>query len=101
MDRHGNAAAYFDTCSPDVLVDNPAGGYTTRGIRSERHNVESGLALGVRMRPTGIVTGPGITIYEAAYENPAEHPHHCPPLHTEIRVHPRGRTTRLFLHFGA
>ena len=100
MEQSGNAAAYFDACGPDVLVDNPGGRYSTRGITTERHNVESGLALGVNLVPTGIVTGAGITVYEASYENPSEHPTHCPPLHTEVRIHPTGATTRLILHFG-
>lgn len=80
MEQSCNAAAYFDACSPDVLVDNPAGGYSTRGITTERHNVETGLAFGVHLVPTGIVTGPSVTIYEASYQNPPEDPYHCPPL---------------------
>ena len=100
MESHGSAGAYFDDCSPDVVIDNPTAGYATRGLAGERHNVEAGLALGVRLRPTEIVAAPGITIYEATYENPPEHPNHCPPLHTEIRLHPAGRTTRLILQFG-
>ena len=101
MEQSCNAAAYFDACSPDVLVDNPGARYSTRGMTTERNNVETGLALGVHLVPTGIVTGPSVTIYEAKYENPSEHPNHCPPLHTEVRIHPAGRTTRLILHFGS
>jgi len=101
MEREGVARLYFAHCAPDVLVDNPGAGYRTRGIQGERGTVEEGLDVGVRLRPTGIVASPGITILEAAYENPPDHPDHCPPLHTEIRIHPGGKTDRLILHFGS
>jgi RNA polymerase sigma factor (sigma-70 family) len=101
MERYGSAARYFASCADDVVVENSSGGYRELGAATERRNVENGLALGVRLRPTGIVASPGITIFEADYDNPPEHPGHCPPLHTEIRIHPRGVTTRLILHFGA
>lgn len=101
MERRGSADRYFDNCSADVVIDNPAGGYRVSGTAAEQRNLEEGLAIGVRLRSTGIVASPGITIFKAAYENPADHPNHCPSLHTEIRVHPKGRTTRLILHFGS
>jgi RNA polymerase sigma factor (sigma-70 family) len=101
MDREGVARLYFVDCAPDVIVDNPGAGYRTRGIQGERGNVEEGLDIGVHLRPTGIVASPGITILEATYENPPDHPGHCPPLHTEIRIHPGGQTDRLILHFGS
>lgn len=101
MERRGDAAGYFDACSPDVVIDNPAAGYRTRGVAAERRNLENGLGIGVRLRPTGIVASRGITILEGAYENPPDQPNHCPPLHTEVRLHPTGHTTRLILHFGS
>lgn len=101
MERHGRAARYFAGCAQDVVVDNRAGGYRVRGTTTERRNVENGLAVGVRLRPTGIVASPTITILEADYQNPPERPDHCPPLHTEVRIHPHNKTTRLILHFGS
>jgi RNA polymerase sigma-70 factor (ECF subfamily) len=74
MEREGVARLYFADCAPDVLVDNPGAGYRTRGIQGERGTVEEGLDVGVRLRPTGIVASRGITILEAAYENPPDHP---------------------------
>lgn len=101
MEQRSDVAAYFDDCSAEVVVDNPARGYRTRGVDTERRNLEEGLSAGVRLRPTGIVAGVGITIFEATHRNPPDQPHHCPPLHTEIRLHPSGSTTRLILHFGS
>jgi RNA polymerase sigma factor (sigma-70 family) len=101
MNREGSARCYFADCTPDVVVDNPAAGYSTRGIECERRNVEEGLSIGVRLRPTRIVTNPGLTIGEATYENPPNDPQHCPPLHTEIRIHTDHLTRRLILNFGS
>lgn len=101
MEARGIANLYFADCDDGVVVDNPGAGYRTHGIHGERRNVEAGLGVGVRLRPTGMVASSGITILEAAYENPPDHPDHCPPLHTEIRIHPRAHTTRLILHFGS
>jgi RNA polymerase sigma factor (sigma-70 family) len=100
MEREGSAALYVADCSPDVLVEVPSRGSRVRGAVGERRHVEDGLAAGVRLRLTGIVASPGITIVEADYRNPREDPHHCPPNHTEIRIHPKGRTTRWIVYFG-
>lgn len=100
MHRHGTAAGYFADCERDVHIHNAALGYHVRGTAGERCNLEQGLAIGVRMRLTGVVASPGITIIEADYRNPPEHPTHCPPAHTEIRIHDRGVTTQVILHFG-
>lgn len=101
MEAKGIANLYFADCGDDVVVENPSAGYRTHGIHGEQRNMEEGLGVGVRLRPTGMVASSGITILEAAYENPPDHPDHCPPLHTEIRIHPGGQTTRLILHFGS
>lgn len=100
MVRSGDAGEYFADLSADALIEYPALAYRTRDIAGERGKVERGLDLGVRMQLTGVVASRGITIVEAEYHNPPEHPTHCPPLHTEIRFHPRGGTLRLVLHFG-
>jgi RNA polymerase sigma-70 factor (ECF subfamily) len=63
--------------------------------------MQEGLGIGVRLRPTGIVASSSVTILEEAYENPPDHPAHCPPLHAEIRIHPGGQTMLLILHFGS
>jgi hypothetical protein len=100
MSRQGRAAVYFADCSAEVLVSAPAMGYECRGTEEEQRNMEAGLAVGVRMRLVRIVACQGITIVEAEYDNPPNGADHCPPWHTEIRIHPRGPTTRIVLHFG-
>jgi RNA polymerase sigma-70 factor (ECF subfamily) len=50
MQNEGRAVPYFADCSTDVLVSAPAIGYETRGTDQEQRNIESGLAVGVRMR---------------------------------------------------
>ncbi|GAA1578839.1 sigma-70 family RNA polymerase sigma factor [Kribbella sancticallisti] len=96
----GQADVYFEDCAPEVIVSVPAKGYECRGVAGERRNLEAGLAAGVRMTLTRVLACRGVTIIEADYHNPPDDPKHCPPWHTEIRVHPNGWTTRLVLHFG-
>jgi hypothetical protein len=98
MLRDGDAGGYFEDCAPDGLVSAPAMGYERQGIEGKARNIEAGLAAGVRMRLTRLVACKGVTIVEADYDNPPDDPEHCPPWHTEIRIHPSGTTTRLVLH---
>jgi hypothetical protein len=100
MLRDGDAGGYFEDCAPDVLVSAPAMGYERQGIEGEARTIEAGLAAGVRMRLTRVVACQGVAIVEADYDNPPDDPEHCPPWHTEIRIHPSRTTTRLVLHFG-
>jgi RNA polymerase sigma-70 factor (ECF subfamily) len=101
MHGEGRAAPYFADCSTNVLVSAPAMGYATRGTLGEQRNIESGLAVGVRMHLARVLACDGVTIVEAGYENPPHAPEHCPPWHTEIRLQENARTTRLVLHFGS
>lgn len=100
MTTHGRTAVYFADCSPDLLVSAPAMGYECRGVDGGRRTIEAGLAAGVRMRLVRLVAAGGVTIVESEDDNPPEDPQHCPPWHTEIRIHPVAVTTRLVLHFG-
>lgn len=100
MNTEGRPAPYFADCSADVLVSAPAMGYEMRGTAQEEQNIEAGLDIGVRMRLVRVLTSDAVTVIEAEYDNPPESAGHCPPWHTEIRMHADGPTTRLVLHFG-
>lgn len=99
MQREGSAAPYISDCSPDVLVEVPSRGSRVRGAMGEQRAIENGLGAGVRLELTGIVASSGVTIVEANYRNPDEYPDHCPPSHTEVRIHAGGRTTRWIVYF--
>lgn len=95
----GTATLYLADCATDVLVEAPALDYAERGPDDHRRGVEDSAAAGVRLDLTGVVAGPSVTIFEGNYTNPPGDPHHCPATHTEVRVHPNGRTTRLMLYY--
>jgi RNA polymerase sigma factor (sigma-70 family) len=99
LHRHGTGELYAADCEPDVLVAWPAGDYLERGIDDHRIAVEGTVAAGVRMRVTDVCASRQVTIIEGDYENPPDDPHHCPATHTEIRIHPTGRTRRLLLYY--
>jgi RNA polymerase sigma-70 factor (ECF subfamily) len=95
----GSASLYAASCAPDVLVEAPTMGYREIGADDQRRGVEDTVAAGVSVQLTDLIASSTVTIWEADYHNPPDHPHHCPPTHTEVRVHPGGRTTRLTLYF--
>jgi RNA polymerase sigma factor (sigma-70 family) len=71
-----------------------------RGPAAIARGLESDLEAGVRLRVLDVIAGEGITIVEGAFENPAEHPDHCPPLTTQVFLH-RGEQIRgIRLHYA-
>jgi RNA polymerase sigma factor (sigma-70 family) len=95
----GRAELYAADCASDVLVEAPSLAYREHGVDDHRGGVEESAAAGVRLHLTGLVASPGVTIVEGDYENPPHDPHHCPATHTEVRIHPDGRTARLLLYY--
>lgn len=95
----GSAELYAADCSPDVVVEAPSMAYREHGVDDQRRGVEASAAAGVRLHLTGLVASDGVTIWEGEYENPADDPGHCPATHTEVRLHPSGRTARILLYF--
>jgi RNA polymerase sigma-70 factor (ECF subfamily) len=95
----GTASLYVTDCAPDVLVEAPSMAYRELGAEDQRRGVEDTVAAGVRLELTEIVASNSVTIWEGDYHNPTHDPHHCPPSHTEVRLHPAGQTTRLVLYF--
>jgi RNA polymerase sigma factor (sigma-70 family) len=55
------------------------GGNRSTGLKSIFETLERDYDSGVVARLTGLVAGPGITIWENAFINPPEDPDHCPP----------------------
>jgi len=95
----GSAALYVADCAHDALVEAPSMAYREVGPEAQRRGVEDTAAAGVRAEMTDVVASNTVTIWEAAYRNPAHDPHHCPPTHTEVRFHPAGRTTKIALYY--
>jgi hypothetical protein len=58
------------------------------------------VAAGVRLRLLNVIAGPSITILEGAFENPPDHPEHCPPLTTQIMSHHGDEIAGIHLHYS-
>lgn len=99
VEQEGTAALYLADAAPDALVEAPAMGYRAYGVEDHGRSMVETVAAGVRVHLTDIVASNGVTIVEAAYENPVHDPHHCPDTHTEVRFHPKGPTTRIILYY--
>lgn len=99
LHEHGTADLYAADCAADVLVEEFSTGYHVRGIDDHRRGVEESVAAGVRMRPAAVWASDALTVAEGDYLNPPDDPRHCPATHTEVRIHPAGRTTRLLLYY--
>ena len=99
VEQEGTAALYLADAVPDALVEAPAMGYRTYGAEDHARSMVETIAAGVRVHLTDIVASDGVTIVEAAFDNPADDPHHCPPTQTEVRFHANGPTTRIIFYF--
>ncbi len=69
------------------------------GIDHYRAIVEQDLSDGVRLAVDNVVAGPGITILESRFINPADDPEHCPPGMVQVAFgEASGLTQRLVFH---
>jgi RNA polymerase sigma-70 factor (ECF subfamily) len=77
---------YAQIFTPDVVVTSSTGA-TLRGQAEVRRWCEQDLADGVGYRLIDVIAGAGLTIVEAAFVNPPDHPSHCPLAVTQVLVH--------------
>ena len=99
VEQEGTAALYIADAMPETLVEAPAMGYRAQGVEDHARGMVETVTAGVRVQLTAIVASEGVTIVDADCENPPDDPHHCPATHTEVRFHPRDRTTRIILFY--
>jgi RNA polymerase sigma factor (sigma-70 family) len=62
----------------DMRIWWPSGRVTT-GLEALFATMRLNYDAGITARLTGVVAGPGVTIWENAFVNPPEDPEHCPP----------------------
>jgi len=100
LERVGDPAPLAEVMAPDVafaLYDR----VPRRGVDELGRLILTDLADGVRPVVRNVLPGAGISVVDLDLVNPADDPEHCPPLLTQVLVHPRGRVERLVFRYEA
>ena len=97
----GDYSRYVEPIADDVEFVFESGTRLT-GRHLFEEDLANDVAAGVGFAPTSVVAGPGMTILEARFINPAHDPFHCPPAIAQIHYHHSDETTfRVALHYAA
>lgn len=98
--RAGDASLVTDGVTDDVTVRFPSGSEFS-GVDLFRAGVEGDAEDGVDLIVTETIAGPGITIMEGRFVNPAHDPFHCPPAMTQVHLkNPDGVTDRIAFFYA-
>jgi RNA polymerase sigma-70 factor (ECF subfamily) len=96
--RAGDLTPLADVMAPDVafaLLD----GVPRRGVGQLGALLLADISDGVRPVFRGALPGEDISLVELELVNPVDDPDHCPPLLTQVLVHPRGTVERLVFRY--
>jgi RNA polymerase sigma-70 factor (ECF subfamily) len=96
--RAGDVGPLADVMAPDVafaLLDR----VPRRGVAQLGSLLLADLSDGVRPVFRGALPGDEVSLVELELVNPADDPDHCPPLLTQVLVHPRGTVERLVFRY--
>lgn len=101
FERTGSHDRFLETMPSDVEVVIADAGARLHG----RHRLAAALLedaeAGVGFVPTSVICGPGITIVEARFVNPAGDPDHCPPGIAQVHLRRDDLTPRMIWHRAA
>jgi RNA polymerase sigma factor (sigma-70 family) len=97
--HHRRATLYAEDWEPDVVIHMAGAPHQGIGPDDRLRDVIETIDLGIHVQLIGVVASVGVTVLELRFENPVNDPHRCPPLHTEVRFHPHGRTSRVHLSY--
>ncbi len=89
----------LESVADDVEVRWATGG-SIRGRETLRAGMHEDLDAGVGFVLDDVLAGPGITIIEGRFENPADDPLHCPPATTQIAFRDGDVTRRMVWHYA-
>ncbi|MGZ4314460.1 MAG: hypothetical protein ACXVRS_01360 [Gaiellaceae bacterium] len=90
------ATAFAALCAVDVEIDRL--GERLRGRTHFQRVMRAQREAGVRFQVANVLSGPGITISEGRFLNPADDPAHCPPAIVQVHYHRAGLSDRVTLH---
>ncbi len=52
------------------------------------------------VRPTSVLAGRDVTVFEGDFENPSEDPFHCPPAMTQVFSYRNGRIHQVRFYYA-
>ncbi len=100
--------AAFTEAEPHMLVESVAEdievryatGGSFRGRETLRAGIYEDLEAGVGFVLDDVVAGPGVTLIEGRFINPADDPFHCPPATTQVAFFRGDLTERMVWHYA-
>jgi RNA polymerase sigma factor (sigma-70 family) len=84
--------------SEDLMMSISTGKVFTCGYQFLVEDMEEDLEMGVKMRPTEVISSKDVAVIECDLESPPDNPHHCPPTFTQVAVYRGGEIHRLHWH---
>lgn len=89
----------LDALSEDVALIFPDESVVRgRGVWAEVFEETGGA--GVMVRPTSVLAGRDVTVFEGDFENPSEDPFHCPPAMTQVFSYRNGRIHQVRFYYA-
>jgi RNA polymerase sigma factor (sigma-70 family) len=85
--------------SEDLVMSISTGKVLTCGYEFLVRDFEEDLEVGVKMRPTEIISSKAVAVIECDLESPRDNPHHCPPTFSQVAVYRDDEIHRLHWHF--
>jgi RNA polymerase sigma factor (sigma-70 family) len=85
--------------SEDLVMSISTGKVFTCGYDFLVRDFEEDLEVGVKMRPTEIVSSKDVAVIECNLECPPDNPHHCPPTFSQVALYRDDKIHRLHWHF--
>jgi RNA polymerase sigma factor (sigma-70 family) len=85
--------------SEDLMMSISTGKVFSCGYDFLVRDFEEDLEVGVKMRPTEIISSKDVAVIECDLESPPDNPHHCPPTFSQVAVYRDDKIHRLYWHF--
>jgi RNA polymerase sigma-70 factor (ECF subfamily) len=86
--------------SEDLVFSLPNGRVFARGYEFMIKDMERDLEIGVKMRPTQVVSSKDVAVLEFDVESPPDDPEHCPSAISQVAFYRDGRIRRLHWYFA-
>lgn len=99
--RGVDLALLRDLLTSDARLTAAGNDEVWRGATRIVGSLEQDVQAGVTMQLMRVVASADMSVVEAAFRNPHDDPHHCPPLTTQVYRHRGDGVHSLHLHYSA
>jgi RNA polymerase sigma-70 factor (ECF subfamily) len=86
---------------PDAVLHKASSRRVIRGAGVIARGIQGDIDAGMRLRLLDVIAGQDITVVEGAFDNPPEHPEHCPQFTTQVFFHQGDYIRAIRLHYAA